>query len=341
MPARATRHTHEVVAFLRQARAYPDAPAAVSVIETHMSWVFLTDTDVYKLKKAIRHDGIDVRAAEMRRRNCLEEVRLNRRLAPHVYLGVVAVTRDANGRFAIGGDAEPVDWLVHMRRLPADRNLDAVIAADRAPADESKIRAAARTLARFFATSPAETMSGEEHRALLTDGIRADLRHLSEERYGLPRPKVELLARAQLAFLRDCPEVFDARVDAGHIVEGHGDLRPEHIWLDPEPAILDCVEFDRRLRLTDPADELAFLALECERLGAPEVGDWFLDAYVEATGDRPPAVLGRFYRVYRSLRRASIAAGHLDDPSVTDPGRFLERARHYLDLAEPVTCRAT
>ncbi|MDH4065134.1 MAG: hypothetical protein OEW19_12095, partial [Acidobacteriota bacterium] len=135
--------------------------------------------------------------------------------------------------------------------------------------------------------------------------------------------------------------VFDARVAAGHIVEGHGDLRPEHIWLDPEPAVLDCVEFDRPLRLMDPADELAFLALECERLGAPEVGGWFLDTYVEATGDAPPVSLLKFYRVYRSLRRATIAARHLDDPAVKDAGRFLERARRYLELAAPVTCPAT
>jgi aminoglycoside phosphotransferase family enzyme len=122
-------------------------------------------------------------------------------------------------------------------------------------------------------------------------------------------------------------------VDAGCLVEGHGDLRPEHICVGREPAIIDCLEFDRDLRVLDPADELAFLGLECERLDAPWVGQWFLDAYIEVTGDVPPPPLLDFYRSYRALRRARIAANHLDDPHVRDPERFAARARQYLERA--------
>jgi aminoglycoside phosphotransferase family enzyme len=129
-------------------------------------------------------------------------------------------------------------------------------------------------------------------------------------------------------------------VNAGRIVDGHGDLRPEHIWLDGAPAIIDCVEFDPALRVVDPADELAFLALECERLGAAAVGGWFLDTYTTVTGDRPPPILLAFYRVYRAMRRAVIAARHLDDPSVADPARFLARARRFLEMIEPVDAAA-
>jgi len=338
VPVPAQRDAADAVSFLSRPAAYPESPTAVQVIETHMSWVFLADADVYKLKKAIRHDEIDFSTANLRRHNCQEEVRLNRRLAPRVYLGVVALTRDAGGAFAIGGDGPAVDWLVHMQRLPDNRHLDAVIGAGGARAEEPRIRAAARHLAQFFATATPEPISARAQRGVLERGVKADREMLSDPRYGLPRTRVDALACAQLAFLHDCASLFEARVSAGRIVEGHGDLRPEHIWLDPEPAILDCVEFDRTLRTMDPADELAFLALECERLGAPEVGDWFIEAYIEATGDTPPMALRRFYRVYRALRRATIAARHLDDPSVSDPERFLERARHYVNLAEPVTC---
>jgi aminoglycoside phosphotransferase family enzyme len=335
-PAR--RRASTLVSFLRQPQVYPDAPRAVSVIETHMSWVFLTDTHVYKLKKAIRHDEIDFSTPERRRHNCEEEVRLNTRLAPGVYLGVVPLTRGIDERLAVGGPGEPVDWLVHMRRLPDGRNLEAVIASGRVHADEARIRTAARALARFFAAAAPEPMTGATYRARLEAGTRADQGHLSEARYGLSRARVDALVHAQLEVLNRCSHVFDRRAAEGRVIEGHGDLRPEHIWLDPGPAVIDCVEFDRDLRLMDPADELAFLALECERLGAPEIGAWFVDGYTETTGDAPPAMLLEFYRTYRSLRRATIAARHLDDPTVPDPDRFLDRARQYLDRARPVSC---
>lgn len=329
---------HEsLVAFLRLPEAYPDPPPEVSVIETHMSWVFLAGDHVYKLKKAVRHEGIDFSTPERRRFNCLEEVRLNQELAPGVYLGIATLTREADGRLAIDGQGTAVECLVHMRRLPEHRNLEAIIRAGATWADERAIRGAARLLARFYKSAPPEPVEAGGQRAWLEAGVRGDLAALSAPRYGLPLDRLEALVEAQIAFLARQVPLFDARVKDGRIVEGHGDLRPEHIWLDGEPAIIDRLEFDRTLRLLDPADELAFLDLECERLGAPHVGGWFLEAYAEETGDDPPAPLLRFYRVYRALRRATISARHLDDPTVSDPARFAARARRYLEMVEPVT----
>lgn len=328
--------TSTAVSFLSRPDAYPDPTPEVSVIETHMSWVFLAGAHAYKLKKAIRQDGLDFSTPELRRRNCLEEVRLNRRLAPAVYHGVLPLTWEADGRLAIAGRGTPADWLVHMRRLPARRNLETILRAGRIAAEEPGIRGAARHLARFYASAAPAVLSAEAHRERLASGVHDDLARLSQPRYGLPAGTVEALVRSQLAFLDRCANVFEARVHGGHVVDGHGDLRPEHIWLDGEPAIIDCVEFDRTLRAVDPADELAFLSLECERLGHAVVGRWFLDIYSLETGDVPSAALVRFYRVYRAVRRATIAARHLDDPSVVDPGRFLTRARQYLEMVEPM-----
>lgn len=328
---------HEpIVAFLRRPEAYPGPPAEVTVVETHMSWVFLAGEHVYKLKKAVRHEGLDFSTPERRRFNCLEEVRLNEALAPGVYLGVVTLTREPGGGLAIGGQGTPVECLVHMRRLPSGRDLEAIIRAGRTQADEHEIRKAARHLARFYKAAPPEPVQARVVRVRLEAGVRADLDALSAQRYGLPIDRLEALVEGQLAFLARHVPLFDARVKAGRMVEGHGDLRPEHIWLDGEPAIIDRLEFDRVLRVLDPADELAFLGLECERLGAPEVGGWFLEAYTEETGDDPPAPLLRFYRVYRALRRATISARHLDDSTVADPARFAVRARRYLEMVEPV-----
>jgi len=324
------------VAFLRCPASYPDTPTAVIASETHMSWVFLADDYAYKLKKPIRYDGLDLSSLEMRRQSCEEEVRLNRRLAPQVYLGVSAITQAPNGTLALDGHGEAIDWVVRMRRLPADRMLDALIVSRRAANHEREIHIVARYLAEFFAAARPEVVSAGDYCARLERGVREDMEALAAPRYGLSRDRLEALVRGQLELLGRSPLLFEQRVQAGRIVEGHGDLRPEHICVRHEPAIIDCLEFSKDLRVLDPLDELAFLALECERLGGLPVGSWFLDAYRDVARDDPPAVLLDFYKVYRALRRAKIAVRHLDDPTAPDPDCFAARAQRYLELVEPV-----
>jgi aminoglycoside phosphotransferase family enzyme len=219
--------------------------------------------------------------------------------------------------------------------------LDAVIARGRATAEEAHIRAAAHHLATFYLKARPEPLSGPAHRTLLESNVRHDLLELSHARYRLPRKRVALLADAQLTFLEACAALFERRIVSNRVVDGHGDLRPEHICVHPVPAIIDCLEFAKELRVLDPAAELAFLALECERLGDPQVGQWFLKTYTDVTGDRPPAPLLHFYRVQSALRRATIAAWHVDDPTVREPEWFRARARRYLELVEPVAIDPT
>lgn len=324
------------VAFLRRPASYPIPPKAITAIETHMSWVFLTDDCAYKLKKPIRYDGLDLSAPELRRSICQQEIHLNRRLAPNVYLGVSAITRSPEGMLAFDGPGEEIDWVVRMQRLPADRMLDALILRGRATREAEEIRAAARYLAHFFATASPAPISGADYRARLEQGTRDDWQALSAPRYALCRDRLEALASAQLRLLEQKPLLFERRVQAGRIIEGHGDLRPEHICVGQSLAIIDCLEFSRDLRLLDPVDELSFLFLECERLGEPCVGRWFLEAYRDASGDEYPPALLHFYRVYRALRRARIAAQHVDDPTVQNPETFAAKAKHYIELVTPV-----
>lgn len=324
--------TEAKVAFLLRPESYAEGTGRVDVVETHMSWVFLTDRHAYKLKKPVRYEGLDFRTPELRRLSCTEEVRLNRRLARDVYLGVVALARDAAGGLALGGAGAPVDWLVRMRRLPADGMLDRRI--ERGGLREGDVGPAARLLAGFFARARPVEVAAESYRTHLREGIRGDRRELCRPEYGLPVASVSALAEAGLACLDGQPTLFDGRVREGRIVEGHGDLRAEHVCLAPEPAIIDCLEFSRELRILDPADELAFLGLDCERLGNPEVGGWFLAVYSELARDEPPEALRRFYRIYRGLRRAKIALWHLREPEVRDPEHWRACARRYLELAQ-------
>jgi len=323
----------EKVAFLRRPEAYPVSTATVETVETHMSWVFLTERHAYKLKKPVRGEGLDFTTPERRRRNSEDEVRLNRRLAEPIYLGVLALTCAPDGTLALEGAGEPVDWLVHMRRLPADRMLEARI--EQGGLSSAEVEPAARHLARFYARAEPVAIAPETYRRRLVEGTNHDRRELVAPEAGPDRNRVEAVAAAQLRFLERRRDLFDARVAEGRIVEGHGDLRPEHICLTREPAIIDCLEFSWELRIADPADELAFLALECERLGRAEPGAWFLEVYRRETGDDPPEPLLRFHRTFRCLRRAVIAIWHLRDEEVADPDKWIRRAGRYLELASP------
>ncbi len=185
----------------------------------------------------------------------------------------------------------------------------------------------------FLRDCPPIVMTADDYRERLAQSVADNLRDLSAPEFALP---AELFAPtcARLAALIDRESaLFGERARAGRIVEGHGDLRPEHICLLPEPQIIDCLEFSRDFRILDPADELGFLALECERLGAPGLKRTIFDAYTELSGDTPPATLVHFYQSYRACMRAKVALWHLKEPALRDSRLWRARARDYLRLA--------
>jgi aminoglycoside phosphotransferase family enzyme len=319
------------VAFLRNPLSYPEATGRVDIVETHMSWVFLTDRNAWKLKKPVRHSYLDFSTVAARRFYCDEEVRLNGRLTQHVYLGTVPLTADARGRLRLGAGGTVVDWLVKMRRLPADRMLDRLIRTDSAqPAD---IRTVVGMLCRFYRECERVPMAPPDYRERFAGGIADNLRELRTREFALPIAMIEPACARQRSFLEQAATIFDGRAASGHIVEAHGDLRPEHICLEPQPQIIDCLEFSRDFRILDPADELAFLALECERLGAPWIRQVIFATYAELAGDSPPDALVHFYQSYRACMRAKIAIWHLKDPALADPSKWTAQAHDYLRLA--------
>jgi aminoglycoside phosphotransferase family enzyme len=328
----------EEVAFLSRPEAYPDRVFRVETKQTHMSWIFLTETDAWKLKKRVCSEYVDFSTPERRRHNCKKEVRLNRRLAPDVYRGVVPLTVDRQGDLQLGGQGKPVDWLVCMRRLPSDRMLDRVIAR-RAVSEEDMIDLAT-VLSAFYKTARPIRITGPQYGSRLAADLQAAGKELIKARYGLPSNFVESVVRSQLEFLEHNPSLFDGRVQAGKIVEGHGDLRPEHICLERPPVIIDCLEFNRNLRILDAASELAFLALECERLGAPEIEEPVFRAYHKETGDRPPHELLTFYKSYHACVRAKVAVWHLKDASVCNRAAWVAKANRYLNIVSDMNVAA-
>jgi aminoglycoside phosphotransferase family enzyme len=329
-------HIEEKVTFLRQPDVYPDRSERVDVVETHMSWVFLTERLVYKLKKPVRYDFLDFSTLEARHKNCEREVHLNRRLARDVYLGTVPLTIQGDNDLQLDGEGRVVDWLVQMRRLPADRMLDAAIREGTVDAED--VRKFSQVLADFYRLSLPLPFNPANYRRRFEADIRSNLIELNRTLYALPKAQVDRLAAAQRQFLIEQGSLLEQRAQDGRIIDAHGDLRPQHIFLTPVPVVIDCLEFNREFRILDPVDELAYLAMECERLGAPAIGNQVLGHYSNASGDTCPAELIGFYKAFRACLRAKIAVWHIVDHEVQDHQRWLRLARTYLDLAERYLC---
>lgn len=326
----------EKVAALRRPASYPKPTREVTTVETHMSWVFLTECFAYKLKKPVRLAFLDFSTLALRKYFCDEEIRLNRRLAPEVYLDVVPLTLDAAGTIAVSGTGSPIDWLVKMRRLPADHMLDAAIR--RGDYSKRDIERLVDRLAAFYRSAQPVALTPMQYRDRLRADITANLAELKKFAEILPQEEVERVHARQLAFLREHAATLERRVGEGRIVEAHGDLRPEHVLLDPDPQVIDCLEFNPDFRTLDPVDELAFLALECEMQGAPGIGCIVFERYKQVTGDDPGSRLINFYKSYRACLRAKIALWHLRDPEPRKPATWPSLAKRYLTLSG--TCAA-
>jgi aminoglycoside phosphotransferase family enzyme len=304
----------------------------VDIVETHFAWVFLTERYAYKMKKPMRQGSLDYRTIASRERRCRDELRLNRRLAPSVYIGVVPLARRRSGALVLGRGQTVVDWLVKMHRLPASRMLDQAIA--RRTVTAGDLEALARVLVSFFRRARREPMTPVAYGKRLRAFTLQNARDLRARDLRLHRGRIDRVIRAQLDFIAGAADLLATR--SAKLIDAHGDLRPEHVWLGPPPCVIDCLEFDRDLRRLDPAEDIAFLALECARLGASWVGDDLLRRYREAMQDPVPDALIHFYLSQRAATRAKIAAWHIRDPRY-GRRRWIARANSYLDDA---LCRA-
>ena len=318
--------------WLSQPAAYPHASKQVTHVETHISHVFLAGDYVYKLKKPLRYDFLDYSTIAAREQACREEVRLNRRLAPDTYLDAVPLSRAPTGQFCLGGVGEPVDWLVQMRRLPTELTLDALL--QRGELKPEQIDRLALKLVKFYQSLPPARWTTEEYRERIAAHVVGNRREFLAPDHKLPADPVRRACGFQLELLHLRPELFDARIRAGRIVGGHGDLRPEHICFTEPIAIFDCIEFNAEFRTLDVADELAFLAAECDFLGAEWVGPQLRAAYEQASGDCVPAALWDFYKSYRACVRAKVAALRAKQLSGELRAAAADEALRHLMLAD-------
>ncbi len=305
----------EYVRALLDPAAYPHAPAAVELRQTHISWVFLAGDLVYKTKKPVDFGFIRQLDGETRERFCHAELRLNRRLAPGVYVDVVPVVRMPDGRYAVEGDpaaGEVVEHAVKMRRLPDDRTLDRLLAEGEAPADLAE-----RLARRLIAFHESAVVVANDHDFAGAPAERAWWAREYGEASGFIgdtwRPED---AAATRAFIEETLErdaaLFDERLAAGRVIEGHGDLRAAHVYLlgdgDEAITIVDCIEFSEQFhfRYLDAGYDGAFLAMDLEALGHADLGDELVGRYLAASADETLGVLQPLHRTYRAFVRGKV-----------------------------------
>lgn len=309
------------------------------VLETHISWVLLTGPYAYKIKKPVNLGFVDFSTLETRRFFCFEELRLNRRLAPQLYLDVITITRDVQAPM-LNGCGPPIEYAVKMRQFPQGSRLDLVLAQGELQSIHLD------QLAQEIASFHGQIDVASEHSPFGTPEIIH--RSVTENFEQIPSHLLALADRTGLERVRAWMEQeyvahwkdFTARKDGGYIKECHGDLHLGNMTvLNDRVTVFDCIEFNENLRWIDVMSEVAFLVMDLEDRGRSDLADRFLNAYLEQTGDYVGLSVLRFYQVYRAMVRAKVACIRLGQCGLTEQEKKQIQAEFlgYLALAERFT----
>ncbi len=328
----------DLVQALLDPRAYPEKPAAVELIQTQISYVFVAGEFVYKVKKPVDFGFLDYSTLDKRRALCEKEVQLNQRLCPDAYLGVVPVTGDG-GRFVIGGTGDIEEYAVKMRVLPRDAMMDVLLPQGRVT--EEMIRRVAARLADFHAHAATGGVIDE------IGGIDSVIHNVEEnftqtEKHIGDLVSVEMFDRIT-SFARDFytnkADLFHRRVAEHHVRDCHGDLHAAHVCFSDGICIYDCIEFSDRLRYIDTAADIAFLAMDLDRYERRDLSGLFIDAYVASSGDTGLLELLNFYKCYRACVRFKVNCFQYDDEFIpaAEKERIARTASGYAELAASYT----
>jgi aminoglycoside phosphotransferase family enzyme/predicted kinase len=308
---------------LSQPQAYPAPVDNVEVHQTHISVVFLAGAYAYKIKKPVDLGFVDYSTLAKRRHWCDEEVRLNRRLAPEVYLGVVPIVQDGS-RVRVEGSGPVIEWAVRMQRLPEAATLRSAVEGDRV--DRATIEELARRIADFHLRADHDGQIAEYGRFEVVarnarENFEQSARQIGTSVSASVFERLRTLTEEALGRLRP---IIDERA-ARHVTrDTHGDLRLDHVYLFPqrEPpgdmVIIDCIEFNPRFRAADPVADMAFLMMDLVRRGRRDLAACFRDAYFEASGDAQGRILVPFYVSYRAAVRGKVDGMKAREPEVGD-----------------------
>ena len=337
-----TEKGSRLVQGLLDPEAYPHEAATIEMLETHISYIFFAGTYVYKVKKPVDFGFLDFATLEKRRYYCEREVELNRRICPEVYLGVEEV-REQHGFYSLGGQGRTVEYAVKMRRLPEENRMDLLLGESKVTAQD--VARVASRIARFHEQAPTGTQVTSHGdlqavRQNLEENFAQTARFvgtaLSREVYG------DVIAYSR-AFMEAKQEVFHNRSQEGRIRDCHGDLHAAQVFLEPPPddgswdgiSIIDCIEFNERFRCSDIVEDMAFLAMDLDFHGRPDLSAAFTNAYVRESRDPGVFDLLDFFKTYRAYVRGKVACFRTEDSQLSQRARddAMETARAYFELS--------
>ncbi len=325
----------EVIQALLDPRAYPDKPQRIELGQTQMSFVFIAGDYVYKVKKPVDLGYLDYTTLEKRQFFCHQEVELNRRLCPDVYLSVVPITQE-KGNILIGGRGEAIEYAVKMRRLPQEAMMDVLLTNNQVSTE--MVASVAKKLADFHHRA-------ETNATIITFGDLDTVIQNTEENFTQTEKYIGItISRDGYQRIRDYTDsftsnnapLFHQRVADRRIRDCHGDLHAAHVCFTNGICIYDCIEFNDRFRYCDVASEVAFLAMDLDHYRRADLSRSFVSAYVAQSKDRGLLKLLNFYKCYRAYVRGKVESFKLDDPHISDEekARVLAVAKSYFDLAQ-------
>lgn len=332
----------ELVQAMLEPDFYPHKPVAVEMVQTQMSFIFLTGDYVYKVKKPVNFGYLDYTNLEQRRYFCEQEIVLNRRLCPETYLGFIPIYL-YQGRYSLEGPGETVEYAVKMKQLPRNRTMDVLLHQDRVTT--TLLDRVAQKVADFHRDAKSDAViSSFGDMELVIKNVEENFAQ-TEGYIGrtVSREQWERARGFSYAFLERNKALFSQRKDSGRIRDCHGDLHSAHICFSDGICIFDCIEFNDRFRYTDVASEIAFLAMDLDYYGRGGLSDYFVNSYVAVSGDSQLLELLDFYKCYRAYVRGKVNSFKTDDTLVPEKERqdSALAARRYFELANVYTAKTT
>jgi aminoglycoside phosphotransferase family enzyme len=314
---------------------YSHSPEKVRLVQTQMSLLFLTGNYVYKVKKPVDLGYLDYSTLVKRRFFCQQELKLNQRLCPDVYLEVVPLV-EQGGRIVLGGNGKVVEYAVKMRQLPAERMMDILLS--RNQVSEEMAQRVGEKVAVFHqqAETSADISRYGSLNAVLTNTEENFVQTAKYIGVSISERQYEAIKTFTNTFVEQNARLFEKRVRDQRIRDCHGDLHSSHVCFVNSICIYDCIEFNDRFRYCDVASEVAFLAMDLDYHGRPDLSKHFANSYINVRQDEELLKLLAFYKCYRAYVRGKVGCFKLDDPLIPEEekARDLTAARKYFELAE-------
>jgi aminoglycoside phosphotransferase family enzyme len=324
---------NRVVEALMKPEAYDEDPGSIEMVQTHISFVFLTRNYAYKVKKAVNLGFLDFTTLEKRRFYCEKELELNRRLCGDMYIEVVSINK--SDRIKIKGTGEIVEYAVKMKRIPQEKMLNRLL--EENTVDNKLVDRIAKIIADFHAKAETNSKISEFGSLPTVETNWKENYDQTEEFIGktISQEDFELIREEINRFMEQNAAVFEKRVATGRVRDCHGDIHSGNIFVTNGIYIFDAIEFNDRFRYSDVASDIAFLAMDLDFKKQASLSSFLMKKYVEYSGDQEIGKLLPFYKCYRAYVRGKVVSFKLKDPNVRSEEKIMaeKEAKAYFKLA--------